>query len=153
MNLDRDVLRAALADLSRTDRFRAEVAVRLAAKGHPEPNITAVLDFLERSGFLKDDRTLQNLKDQALRRPEAGRLKLRHALERRGFEPADAESLVAEFRTDEEEAAAADWVLRRFCRPEHPEPKLARTLLNRGFEPEIAEEAVRRYHRDSPSSD
>lgn len=153
MNLDRDVLKAALADLGRSDRFRAEVAQRLLAKGHAEAHISEVLDFLEKNGFQNDARTLENLKDRALNKPDSGRLKLRQALEKRGFDPADAEAIVAEFRTDTEEAEAADAVLARYARPEFPEAKLARTLLNRGFEPEIVEEAVRRYHRDSPLRD
>jgi len=153
VNLDREVLKAALADLGRSDRFRAEVGQRLLAKGHAAASVTDVLDFLEKNGFQNDARTLENLKDRALNKPESGRLKLRLALEKRGFDPAEAEAIVADFRSDTEEAEAADAVLARYARPEFPEAKLARILLNRAFEPEIVEEAVRRYHRDSPLLD
>ena len=109
----------AFALLARRDHGRVELGRKLARHADESDDIPALLDELERSGYLSDGRVAE----QAARR-HAGRhgpRRLARDLEARGVRAGEIETVVAAAR--EAEPAQALAVLRR----KFPEPPADRT--------------------------
>jgi regulatory protein len=98
--------------LARRGHFRAELGVKLKARGYPEDEVTAALDRLERQGWLDDRRAAADFAAGRLARGPIGRRRLAAELGRRGAPPAAIEEALAPLPRDETaaaRAAAARW--------------------------------------------
>jgi regulatory protein len=139
----------AFAMLARRDHGRVELGRKLARHADESDDIPALLDDLERSGYLSDGRVAEQIA-----RRHAGRhgpLRIARDLEARGVRATDIETVVSAAR--EAEPAQALLVLRRKF-PDPPEDaagyaRQGRYLANRGFSPEV----IRRVLRARPEPD
>jgi regulatory protein len=120
--------------LARREYARAELAERLVARGAARPEVEAVLDELERNGYLSDVRFAQAV--VAHKAGRYGKRAIAHELRQKHVEPAAArDALAAIAQTDELAEATALWQ-RRFGNPPQDEREKARHvrfLLARGY--------------------
>ncbi len=129
--------------LARRDHGRVELGRKLARHADESDDIPALLDDLERAGYLSDGRVAE----QIARRHAGshGPMRVARDLEARGVRAADIENVVAAAR--EAEPAQALQVLRR----KFPDPPVdaaeyarqGRYLANRGFSPAVIRRVVR----------
>jgi len=143
----------ALKLLAVRDRSRAEMARRLRREGASEAAISDVLAWLERLGYLDEERFAENW--IRARQSRYGPLRLEAELREKGLEPGYVRELVARSAADEEalEATARDLVERRLrrgagaARPgedARERRRLMGFLVRRGFPESIAARAVER---------
>jgi regulatory protein len=129
--------------LARREYARAELATRLVATGAARADVEALLDDLQRLGYLSDARFAG-----ALVRQKAGSYAPRaiaHALRERGVAKDAAAEALAEVGTDEFTLAQALWQ-RRFGTPPADEREKARQLrflVSRGFATSVAWRVLR----------
>jgi regulatory protein len=120
--------------LARREYARAELAERLVARGAARAEVEAVLDEMERNGYLSDVRFAQAVVAQKAGR--YGKRAIAHELRQKHVEPAAArDALAAIAQTDELAEATALWQ-RRFGNPPQDEREKARHvrfLLARGY--------------------
>ena len=139
----------AFAMLARREHGRVELGRKLARYAEESDDVPSLLDDLERSGYLSDERVAEQIA-----RRHAGRhgpLRVARDLEARGVRAVDIEAVVSAAR--EAEPAQALQVLRRKF-PEPPEDatgyaRQGRYLANRGFSPDV----IRRVLRPRPAPD
>ncbi len=109
--------------------FRRELAVKLARRGYPAPDIDAALDRLQGQGYLDDAATSQAWVASRLARGGLGQSRLRAELARRGAAPEAAAAALADLPQDD--LAAAREAARRW-HGRTPDA-LARHLARKGF--------------------
>jgi len=133
--------------LARREYSRAELATRLAAKGHEPAAIGECLDALEEQGLQSDARFAESfLRSRTLR--GQGPLKIRQALSQRGIE----RELVRSAFSEQEAQGGVDWfalacetLARRFSGPGDTPRERARRerfLAGRGFDFEQVRHAL-----------
>ncbi|MGE4533282.1 regulatory protein RecX [Halomonas sp.] len=125
--------------LARREYARAELAERLAAKGHAAAEVEACLDALAEAGLQSDARFAESFLRSRLARGQ-GPVKIRLELERRGVE----REVVATAFAEQEAGGATDWfalaaetLARRFSGPgDSPRERARRErfLAGRGFD-------------------
>ncbi|TDO06236.1 MULTISPECIES: regulatory protein RecX [Halomonas] len=125
--------------LARREYSRAELASRLAAKGHEAATIAECLDALAEQGLQSDDRFAENFLRSRILRGQ-GPLKVRVELERRGLD----REVIQRTLVESEQAGQGDWfalageaLRRRFTGPgESPRERARRErfLASRGFD-------------------
>ncbi|PMR76276.1 regulatory protein RecX [Billgrantia endophytica] len=125
--------------LARREYSRAELAERLAAKGHAGPAIGECLDALVEQGLQSDTRFAETFLRSRIARGQ-GPLKIRGELARRGI---DRDRIAAAF-AEAERQGEADWLAlaavtlaRRFAGPGDTPRERARRerfLASRGFD-------------------
>ena len=121
--------------LARRPHFRAELARKLAQRGHDPTAIAAALERLAELGYLDDAACARSLADQLGRRGH-GPARLRAQLERRGAPREEAAAAVeAVFAEGEEPAArrAAERWLGRRAPGRGGRAALARHLDRKGY--------------------
>jgi len=129
--------------LARREYSRAELAARLAARGHEAAAIAACLDALEEQGLQSDARFAEGFLRSRLLRGQ-GPLKIRAELERRGIDRELIRAALDEAAAEPEAAGEADWhalacetLARRFSGPGDTPRERARRerfLAGRGFD-------------------
>lgn len=140
----------ALKLLAVRDRTRAELARRLRAEGASDDALNDVFAWLERLGYLNEDRFAENW--IRARQGRYGPLRLEAELREKGIDPDRARELVARSAADEEAlvATAINLIQRRLegSAGGHGEVdlrarrRLIAFLIRRGFPAELAERAV-----------
>ncbi|MCE9664198.1 recombination regulator RecX [Halomonas sp. M5N1S17] len=121
--------------LARREYSRAELAERLAAKGHDSAAIGGCLDALAEQGLQSDSRFAESFLRSRVARGQ-GPLKIRGELSRRGIDRATLEAAFAEAETDWF-ALACESLVRRFDGPgDSPRERARRErfLASRGFD-------------------
>jgi regulatory protein len=133
----------ALGLLARRDHGRVELARKLQRHAEEGDDIPALLDDLERLGFISDARVAEQLGRRAAGRH--GPLRLARDLAMRGVPAAESEEVIATAKADEPAQALA--VLRRkFPQPPADAAEYARQgryLQNRGFSPGVIRRVIR----------
>jgi regulatory protein len=123
----------AVGYLSRREYARAELARKLAAWCEDESEIVAVLDALQREGWLSNERYAQSLVHRRSQRQ--GTARIVNELRQNGVDAAHIEPLRASLRASEYERARAVWQ-KRFGTPPADRAEYARQarfLSSRGF--------------------
>ena len=115
--------------LAARPHFRGELAVKLARRGYPQPEIEQALARLERQGYLDDLAAARGLLARRQERGALGLPRLRAELVRRGAAPEAVAAALAELPEDDLPAAAA--AARRW-HGSSPQA-LARHLERKGF--------------------
>jgi regulatory protein len=140
----RELRDRALRALARRDHSRAELAQKLSTHATPE-DIAALLDQLQQSGLLSDERFAEGF--VAVRAARFGAAKLRHGLRARGLAETLIEAtLVAERET--ESARARDVWRRKFgALPANAEEyaRQARFLQGRGFSGDVIRSVLKEF--------
>lgn len=132
---------AALSALSRTDFSVAAMAVRLAAAGYDDGEVTGAIAALTRTGLLDDERYTRNYIELRLIHHPCGRALLLLELARKGVSEELAAQVLDELYPERDETAIAEKaVLTRFG-GHAAGAKVAAFLASRGF----GEEALRQY--------
>ena len=141
---------AALRLLARRERSRSELELRLSRRGGDVADIAAVLDALERDGYLSDARFAHALVAQKAGR--YGKRAIAHALRERGVDfDVTREALDALAGHDEIDEAMA-LLARRFPNAPSDDRDRARRirfLIARGYAPAAARRAQMRAERES----
>ncbi|MFW6346385.1 MAG: regulatory protein RecX [Halomonas sp.] len=139
--------------LARREYARAELAERLAAKGHATAEVDACLDALAEAGLQSDARFAESFLRSRIARGQ-GPIKIRLELERRGIERALVARAFAEQEADWF-ALAAETLARRFSGPgDSPRERARRErfLAGRGFDFEQVRHALAHaWDEDAPS--
>lgn len=91
--------------LAARPHFRAELAAKLARRGHAPAEIEQALDRLQREGWLDDAAAARGLIASRQARGGEGRPRLRAELERRGADPRAVAAALAELPDDDLPAA------------------------------------------------
>jgi regulatory protein len=151
---------AALRLLARREHARSELELRLSRRGGDAADIAAVLDALERDGYLSDARLANALVAQKAGR--YGKRAIAHALRERGVDgDATREALDALAGRDEIDEART-LLARRFPDAPHDDRERARQLrflIGRGYALPIALKVVRdvsgspRRRREEPTGE
>lgn len=146
----------ALRWLAQREHSRAELARKLRAAlqrsdapGPGEEGVEPLLDELEAKGFLSDQRAAESL--LAAKGSRFGPLRLRQAMQSRGFNAALIDNAVAHSREGELDRARAAWQ-RKFDTPPadaRERARQARFLAARGF----SAEAIARVLRGAASAE
>ncbi|MDR5900748.1 regulatory protein RecX [Halomonas icarae] len=125
----------ALRLLARREYSRAELAERLAAKGHSQADIGECLDELAAQGLQSDTRFAESFLRSRLFRGQ-GPVKIRLEMERRGLDPEEVREAFAAGEVDWQ-ALACETLSRRFPGPgDSPRERARRErfLAGRGFD-------------------
>lgn len=133
----------ALGLLARRDHGRVELARKLQRHAEEGDDIPALLDDLERLGFISDARVAEQLGRRAAGRH--GPLRLARDLAMRGVPAADSEEVIATAKADEP-AQALTVLRRKFPQPPADAAEYARQgryLQNRGFSPGVIRRVIR----------
>lgn len=134
MTQPQSAVEAALRALRSRDRSAAELDERLTARGAGSEERREALEFLERVGYVDDERFAHG-RAATLAARGSGDALIRDDLERRGVE---AETIEASLAALEPEQARATWIAsERGCTA-----KTARYLAARGFDEETIASAV-----------
>jgi len=135
---------SALRLLSHRARTRSELRLRLLRRDLPEPAVDAVLDDMERLGYLDDEQFARSFVRDRVRARPRGRRRLLAELRRRGVAPGVAERAIDSTFQDEdtEEASLAVAAARAWARRATDEERGA--LCGSG-EPADRERARRRF--------
>jgi regulatory protein len=135
-----DCTARALKLLAGRSHFRRQLEAKLATRGFEAAEVEATLDRLTELGYLDDERVAGDLIRERRRRGPVGRRRMRAELDRRGADPAAAESALETAWADHDDLAAARVAAARWSRssagrrdPVRPEA-LARHLDRQGFE-------------------
>jgi regulatory protein len=134
---------AALRLLARREYARAELAARLARQGSDAADVAAVLDALERDGYLSDARFAQALVSQKAGR--YGRRAIAYALRERGVDAEAVRDALDALRDVDELGEARKLVERRFPgapRDPRDQARRIRFLMGRGYTLSTARAAV-----------
>ncbi|WP_302139552.1 regulatory protein RecX [Halomonas alkalicola] len=144
--------------LARREYSRAELATRLAAKGHEPAAIGECLDALEAQGLQSDARFAETFLRSRILRGQ-GPLKIRQALSQRGIE----RELVRSAFSEQEGQGGVDWfalacetLARRFSGPGDTPRERARRerfLAGRGFDFEQVRHALDHAWDSAPDLD
>lgn len=144
----------ALADahrlLGHRARARAELATRLAAKGHPDQVVQRVLAHLQEGGLLDDEAFARAYVADARRLHGWGTERIARDLARLGADPAAVQAALADTGADAQ-ADELQWALQALAkqRPGAPAEAARRRayqlLLRRGFSTTVAYDAVRQW--------
>lgn len=144
--------------LARREHSRAELAERLAAKGHAPERIAGCLDDLAAQGLQSDARFAESFLRSRILRGQ-GPLKIRLALERRGL---GREAIHHAF-AESERAGEGDWfalagaaLARRFTGPGDTPRERARRerfLAQRGFDFDQVRHALDHAWDEAPDQD
>lgn len=125
----------ALRLLARREYSRAELAERLAAKGHAQADIGECLDELAEQGLQSDTRFAESFLRSRLFRGQ-GPVRIRLEMERRGLDPEEVREAFASGEVDWQ-ALACETLSRRFPGPgDSPRERARRErfLAGRGFD-------------------
>jgi regulatory protein len=146
MSDDATLRDAAIRLLARREYARAELARRLAGKGHGADAIAACLDALTEDGLQSDARFAESFLRSRIARGQ-GPLKIRLELEHRGVERATIRAAFESARVEGVDwfALATEALTRRFAGPgEGPRERArqARFLAGRGFEHDQVQHAL-----------
>jgi regulatory protein len=135
----RTLKQRAVALLARREYSRAELASRLIAGGGPRDEVDALLDELQRQGYLSDARYAGAIVRQ--KSGQCARRAIAQALRQRGVAKDIATAALAESGPVDELAAAQALWQRRFGTPpidERDKARQLRFLLARGYSTSIA---------------
>lgn len=135
-------LELALRWLKARDHLEEEVRAKLARRGFEEVEINATLQRLRELSVLCDERTRLNLADSATRKPSRGRTGATNDLIRRGIEPEEAEKLVQNRLSPEDEKERARSLMATRAEKLATPAQAARFLAARGFSEEIITELI-----------
>ena len=117
--------------LAARPHFRAELAGKLARRGHPQEEIEAALDRLTGQGYLDDRETAARFVEGRLERGE-GRARLKAELLKRGASGEAVDGALADL--PEDDLPAAREAAERWARKGGTDPSaLARHLARKGF--------------------
>ena len=136
--------------LAPRQRSRAELAGRLAGRGHPPETVQRVMQQLDEGGLLNDAAFAQAYAADHRRLAGWGRERIVRELTRLGVEPATIQAAAGEpcAETDEAEQARALAILAKST-PRAPLPAARRRayqlLLRRGFSAAVAYEAMKAW--------
>lgn len=136
----------ALRLLAQREHSRAELRRKLASHVDPPEQIgklDALLDELERDGWLSDARFVQSVVQR--RAPRHGLLRVRHDLGAHGLDDPLVSAALADMRATELQRALAVW-RKRFHQPPADRAERARQqrfLAQRGFEPATIHQVFR----------
>jgi len=138
---------AALRLLRASERSKAALADRLAAKGFDAADVRDAISDLERAGLVDDARAARAIADRASRRHQAAKA-IDSTLAARGFAPADRDDAVSATGAKSDAAAARDALKTELARLHTLAPAAAARrafafLARRGFDESIAEDVVR----------
>ncbi len=131
----------ALRWLAAAERTEQEVRSRLLKKGFFESDINHVVERLNESGLLSDERVLEREAEQAAKSLHTGKLKAKQSMLKRGLDEEAVEDAVREM-PDEAELLKARHILRLKLKPGDSPARAARLLAARGFDEEIVRMAV-----------
>lgn len=127
----------ALQALARRELSRSELHVKLLPHVAEADDVGALLDDLERRGWLSDARAL----DQTvrIRSTRFGTQRIAHELRQKGISDELISTVIPQLKAGELEAARAVWQ-RKFANPPHDQKEKAkqvRFLQSRGFSMEV----------------
>lgn len=124
----------AVAYLSRREHSRAELARKLARHAQPDDDIDAVLDALQREGWLSDARYVQSVVHR--RAGGRGAARIVQELRQQGVSDDQLGAVRQQLRATELDRARAAWAKRYGKAPSSPAEyaKQARFLAGRGFD-------------------
>ncbi len=137
-----DAKRCALRLINYRPRSRREMLQRLAMKGFDDSEITAVMEFLIRSGLINDELLAEGLLRHAVEKKHLGRRGIELFLYKRGIEKELIAKTLSSHTEDNEKETAAMLAEKRisFLR-KHPKKVIKRRLYGmlqrRGFRPDI----------------
>jgi len=123
----------ALAHLARREHSRAELARKLGHAGHPQEEITSLLDEFAARNWLSDRRFAESW--VADHRARSGSVKLAFDLRQRGVADDTIEAVLGEIRDSELERAREVWQKKFGSLPANTQEKAkqARFMQGRGF--------------------
>lgn len=127
--------------LAAAERTELEVRSRLLSQGFSEPDADYVIERLNESGFLSDERVLEREAERASNSLHTGKLKAKQSMLKRGLDEEAVEETVREM-PDEAELLKARHILRLKLKPGDAPARAARILAARGFDEEIVRMAV-----------
>ncbi len=132
----------ALRWLSMREYTRAELGQRMASLEEAPGQVQAILDELEKKGFLSDARAAQSLVYR--RQAKLGASRIRQELRNKGVPPELVAERMVELRTTEQERARAVWE-QKFGAPaidRNAQMRQMRFLAARGFSGEVVRAVV-----------
>jgi regulatory protein len=132
----------ALRWLSMREYTRAELAQRLSAFEETPGQVQALLEVLEKKGFLSDARAAQSLVYR--RQAKLGAARIGQELRNKGVAPELLQDALAQLRATERERAQAVWA-QKFGAPasdRNGQLRQMRFLATRGFAAEIIRQVV-----------
>jgi len=132
----------ALAYLARREHSRAELARKLEHAGHPQEEITPLLDEFEAKNWLSDRRFAASY--VADHRARSGAVKLTYELRQRGISDAIIGELLSKNQDTELERAREIWLKKFGSPPANPSEKARqiRFLQSRGFSGEVIRQVL-----------
>lgn len=137
----------ALNFLSYRPRSRAEVSGRLQKRGASEEQIEAIVERLERAGFLDDEAFARYWVENRERFRPRGLRALRYELRNKGVRREIIEEAISDVDVSDGAYRAAEKKARRLSQADEQTfyRKLVAYLARRGFSYEVAREAARRH--------
>lgn len=143
----------ALRWLARREHSRQELAQKLAPHAADAQEVQAVLDALQREGWLSDERFAEALSRQRAQR--YGLRRVQADLRAKGVDEATIDAATHHLADSEAQRAQAAWS-RRFGTPPPSAQERARQirhLIAKGFAPELAARTVPRVHSAAEADD
>ncbi len=122
--------------LSKRDYFSKELKNKLIQKGFKENEVEEVIKYLQKEGYLDDQKLLERYKELSIQKGESP-LKLKSKLYRKGITD-------IEFSYEEELEAALTLLENKF-KKEKNYPNVVKFLKNRGFSYSVIQEAVKKF--------
>jgi len=144
---------AALRLLARREHSRSELELRLARRGGDAADVAAVLDALERDGYLSDTRFAHAVVAQKAGR--YGKRAIAHALRERGVDGDVAREALDALTGGDEIDEASSLLARRFPNvpsDDRDRARRVRFLIARGYAPATARRAQMRAERDAQAA-
>jgi len=133
----------ALQALARREHSRAELHAKLLPHVAEADNVVALLDDLERRGWLSDARALEQT--VRIRSARFGTQRIAHELRQKGISDELISAVIPQLKQGELEAARAVWH-RKFATPPQDQKEKAkqmRFLQSRGFSMEVIFKVMR----------
>ncbi len=143
-----DAWEAALTSLDCAARTARDIGTSLRRRGYVPPVAEAVVAKLAESGLIDDARYAERLAETQSKKP-VGIYAFKRRLRARGISDADAESALAAFDDDQQQAAclaAAQKLYRKYAElpPREGRAKLCQALGRRGFGWDVIDSVVDR---------
>jgi regulatory protein len=133
----------ALKALTRREHSRQELRAKLQPFAEEAEQIEALLDELERRGWLSEARFIEQL--TTIRRRKFGAPRILHELRQKGVSATALEAAQARLTAGEFEAAHAVWLKKfgKFPATAQEHAKQSRFLAGRGFSAEVVHRLLR----------
>lgn len=139
----------ATALCARSERCRSDLAAKLRLRGCPSAEATALLDRLEREGFIDEERFARAFVADKFRFDRWGRIKISQHLRLKGISSATISEALGQIDEEEYLKALTAFITSRTARatgdaePSDPaeayaiRQKVARAAISRGYEPHL----------------